>query len=455
MACRLVGGGTFDRIGASSAMMMSPRPPRWPVDEARAWLEARRSFGMALGLDTTRQLLIALGRPDLLPSTVVHVAGSNGKGTLCAVLAAKARDMGHTTVLFTSPHVARIEERVRVNGRPVSAILFDEALLRVKTCAESLNLEPTFFETTMLIAWAVCDLVKADVMVQETGLGGRLDATRASRADVAVVTAISVEHASLLGTTRSEVMSEKAAIARPGKPLLLRDPGDDGVLDVARQTAQRAGTYGLDETGPASEVIAVPIPENVDVRKEAARLADAVCQVLGWPTQGLHELATCVRWPARGQWVEHEASGCGPMLIDAAHNPSGMARALPGLWDELQRRIGAGPWRLLFGTSPQTDLDAMMAPLLERCRLSHPDHVLLVAPEGGRMPGVPPDKLAELAWSSLNRIHTFHSVRDAVGHMQAAPMPTLVVGSLYLAGNVLAELGLDGDEDLSLLPSQG
>ena len=97
----------------------------------------------------------------------------------------------------------------------------------------------------------------------------------------------------------------------------------------------------------------------------------------------------------------------------------------------------------------------MVAPLLERCRLSHPDHVLLVAPEGGRMPGVPPGELAELAWSSLNGVHTFQSVHDVVRHMQAAPMPTLVVGSLYLAGNVLSELGLDGDEDLTLLPSQG
>ena len=425
------------------------------MDEARAWLEARRAFGMALGLDTTRRLLVALDRPDLRTSTVLHVAGSNGKGTLCAIMAAKAQDMGHTTVLFTSPHVARIEERVRVNGRPVSAERFDEALLRVKTCAEALSVEPTYFETTMLVAWAVCDLVKADVMVQETGLGGRLDATRATRADLAVVTSVSVEHASLLGSTRSEIMVEKAAIARPGKPLLIRNPEDHLVLDAARHTAQRAGSYDLDEPGPASEVIVAPVPENTDVREEASHLAHAACQLLGWPTEGLEALATRIRWPARGQWVDDADSACGPLLIDAAHNPSGLERAMPGLWTGFQDRIGAGAWRLLFGTSPQDDLAAMVAPLLERCRLSHPDHVMLVAPEGGRMPGVPPGELAELAWSSLNGVHTFQSVHDAVRHMQAAPMPTLVVGSLYLAGNVLAELGLDGDDDLSLLPSQG
>ena len=425
------------------------------MDEARAWLEARRAFGMALGLDTTRRLLVALDRPDLRTSTVLHVAGSNGKGTLCAIMAAKAQGMGHTTVLFTSPHVARIEERVRVNGRPVSAERFDEALLRVKTCAEALAVEPTYFETTMLIAWAVCDLVKADVMVQETGLGGRLDATRVTKADLAVVTSVSVEHASLLGSTRSEIMAEKAAIARPGKPFLLRDPEDDVVLDAARQTAQRAGSYDLDESGPASEVMVVPVPEGTDVRKEASHLAHAACQVLGWPTEGLEALATRVQWPARGQWVDEVDSACGPLLIDAAHNPSGLVRTLPGLWSDFQARIGAGSWRLFFGTSPQDNLAAMAAPLLERCRLSHPDHVMLVAPEGGRMPGVPPDELAKLAWSSLNGVHTFQSVHSAVRHMQTAPMPTLVVGSLYLAGNVLSELGLDGDDDLTLLPSQG
>ena len=96
-----------------------------------------------------------------------------------------------------------------------------------------------------------------------------------------------------------------------------------------------------------------------------------------------------------------------------------------------------------------------MAPLLERCQLSHPDQVLLVAPEGGRMEGVPPNDLAAMAWSSLHGTHAFASVNEAVEHMRNTPMPTLVIGSLYLAGNVLAELGLDRDDDLSLLPSQG
>ncbi|MGB1845628.1 MAG: bifunctional folylpolyglutamate synthase/dihydrofolate synthase [Candidatus Poseidoniaceae archaeon] len=425
------------------------------MDEARAWLEERRAFGMALGLDTTRQLLVALDRPDLRPTTVVHVAGSNGKGTLCAILAAHAQALGHTTVLFTSPHVARIEERVRVSGRPVSASVFDDALRRVKACAHALNLEPTFFETTMLVAWAICDAVKADVMVQETGLGGRLDATRATKADLAVVTAISVEHAPMLGTTRAEVMAEKAAIARPGMPLVLRDPEDDEVFEVARRTAQQAGDFDLDGQGPAGDVVVVPIAADLGVREEAARMASAACQALDWPIEGLQERANNVRWPARGQWVEHGASSCGLMLIDAAHNPSGLARALPDLWDGFQGRIGAGSWRLLFGTSPQTDLDAMMAPLLERCQLSHPDQVLLVAPEGGRMEGVPPDELAAMAWSSLHGTHAFASVKEAVEHMRNTPIPTLVIGSLYLAGNVLSELGLDRDDDLSLLPSQG
>jgi dihydrofolate synthase/folylpolyglutamate synthase len=408
---------------------------------------------MALGLDTTRQLLVALGRPDLGPDTVIHVAGSNGKGTVCALLAATAQAKGRTTLLFTSPHVARIEERIRVNGRPVNAAVFDEAVLRVKACAEDLDLEPTFFETTMLVAWAVCEAVDAQVVVQETGLGGRLDATRATKADLAVVTSISVEHAALLGTTRADVMVEKAAIARPGRPMVLRDPEDTAVLTAARRTAEHAGTYDLDTKGPASEVIVVPIPDGLGVREEATRLAHAACEALGWSTDGFADRAAKVRWPARAQWIE--ASDCGPMLIDAAHNPSGLTRALPGLWSSFQARIGAGGWRLLFGTSPQTDLNAMLLPLLERCRLSHPDNVLLVAPEGGRMDGVPPESLADLPWSSLNGVVPLRSVKQAVEHMRAEPRPTLVLGSLYLAGNVLAELGLDTDDDLSLLPSQG
>jgi dihydrofolate synthase/folylpolyglutamate synthase len=410
---------------------------------------------MALGLDTTRRLLVALGRPDLRPATVIHVAGSNGKGTVCALLAATAQTNGHTTLLFTSPHVARIEERIRINGRPVEAAMFDQAVLRVKACAEDLNLEPTFFETTMLVAWAVSDAVNAEVVVQETGLGGRLDATRATRADLSMVTSISVEHASLLGTTRAEVMVEKAAIARPGKPLLLRDPEDGKVLEAARRTAEGAGDHDLDDDGPASDVTVVTVPADVDVRDEAVLLAKAACTTLGWPADELDDLASRIRWPARAQWVPTDVAGCGPMLIDAAHNPSGLTRTLPGLWQAFQAQVGAGAWRLLFGTSPQSDMDAMLAPLLERCRLSHPDHVLLVAPEGGRMPGVAPEVLREEAWSSLHGVECFATVADVVRHMKVHPMPTLVLGSLYLAGNVLAELGLDTDDDLSLFPQHG
>jgi len=411
----------------------------------RAWLLDLARMGMDLGLQSTTTLLDALHRPDERVPVVLHVAGSNGKGTVCALLAALAHAHGHRTLLFTSPHVARLEERVRINGRPVPAPRFDDAICVLQDAVEATGVTPTFFEATMLVAWILAVEEGVDVVVQETGLGGRLDATRATRADLAVVTSVTVEHASVLGHTRSEVMAEKAAIARPNAPLVLRDPCDDGVEAAARAAAHAAG--------PPSVLDVVRVPSGVDVREEARVVAAAAAKHLGWDPRPLVDLAARVRWPGRSHFISAERSGVGPLLLDAAHNPSGLLRVMPELLSGLKHHTGPSTWRLAFGCTEQDDLEGMLRPLLASLQPWPPDGIMLVAPEAGRRPGVEPARLATAAWPAP--VRCFQSVQGMLGAMRSDPQPTLLVGSLYLVGNVLAHLNLDGDNDLDLLPSEG
>ena len=403
------------------------------------------SMGMDLGLDSTTALLDALGRPDHQVPTVVHVAGSNGKGSVCALLAALSQRLGHRTLLFTSPHVARIEERVRLDGRPMQATEFDEAIGRLRTASARIGVRPTFFEATLLVSWILAAKHRVDVVVQETGLGGRLDATRATRADLALVTSVSLEHASILGGTLEAIMEEKAAIARPDVPLLIRDPEDASVLDAAQRAANRAG--------PPAELVVVPVPANCSVWSEARLLCAEAAQHLGWDAGELEDLADRVRWPGRRQWIQPEHTGGAAVLVDAAHNPSGLRRVMPELVQSMRDEANLEGWSLVFGCTEQEDLDLLLSVLLEGMEPHPPSRILLVAPEGGRRPGVAPSLLANHAWPVEAEV--VEKVGDLREALRGATRPSLVVGSLYLAGNLIAALGLDGDEDLALLPSEG
>ncbi|MGA0240860.1 MAG: hypothetical protein ACO3L7_05920 [Poseidonia sp.] len=217
----------------------------------RLWLTETKSRGMALGVEATHRALNALklGSPSY---ETVHVAGSNGKGTTVATLSAALTASGIANLSFTSPHLVRVEERVRLNGVPVSRDEFDRALATVKAVEDSLNQPLTFFEVTFLVASVVARRHDVRVVLLETGLGGRLDATRAASANVSVVTALALEHTDVLGDTLTDIAREKAAIARPFQPLIARLPEDTEVQLAIETLAQRVGNPALGEpSGPA------------------------------------------------------------------------------------------------------------------------------------------------------------------------------------------------------------
>ena len=379
----------------------------------RDWLEGLRARGMSLGLDLTYRALERLGNPQKA-SKAIHVAGSNGKGTTCAILSAALILSGQKVGTFTSPHVSRIEERIRINGVPVSSSVLDDALFQLMEIDEGM----TFFEATWLAACIVFERMEVDIMVVEVGLGGRLDATRTCDAMSCLVTSISLEHREILGETIQEIALEKAAIASQSIPLVMKY---DSLL--------------VDEVEQYHQVQWVSVP-NVDFTNEAAILAKAALLKCGFDeaASAVEESLKKLNWPGRMQnfFIDDIE-----FLLDAAHNPSGMIRFVEVLETLIQNK----PWSLIFGSSPQHDLEEFIQPLVEIMAKYPPTDVVCTEPQGGRYPAI---KASLIPFG-----RSIPSPRNALNQIKGNFIVSC--GSLYLQGNLLKILGKDSDEDLSLL----
>ncbi len=188
--------------------------------EAIAWLYSTQLFGIKLGLDSPRRLLREYLAFPPRRTRVIHVAGTNGKGSVCALVDSVARATGLRTGLFTSPHLVDYRERVRVSGAEIP----EEDTLRHLTALRALvagwDHHPTFFELTLALALKRFAEQSCELIILETGMGGRLDATSAVPADITVLTPIDLDHQQWLGDSLAEIAAEKAAIIRPGKPVI-------------------------------------------------------------------------------------------------------------------------------------------------------------------------------------------------------------------------------------------
>ena len=383
-------------------------------------------------------------------STIVHVAGSNGKGTLCATLAVHLNHLGKSTVMFTSPHLVRVEERIRINGRPIDAQAFDQCLLQIQAVELELDLKLTFFEITFLVACLAAHREQASFFIVETGLGGRYDATRILPADAAVITSLSLEHRDILGDTLAEISAEKAAIARPGKPLIVRQIHDETAISAIEFEATNAGISALGEAFGTADLNWIEIPDGATFQQEALLLAKGVFGCFNLNTDDLQASVRSLRWPGRFQEIstEWEAS----MLVDAAHNPSGLARILP----QLKNRIEQHPnWTLVFGCTPQHDLEIFSQPLIDLCHTYPPQNIVLTKPLHGRYPGVPINALQELDWPKACELHACEDTEASYRFLaERRPTFTIVIGSLYLVGEMYETMGLWGSEYMELFPAK-
>ena len=416
-----------------------------------------------LGLDRITRLLARLGDPHRALPPVLHVAGTNGKGSTCAFLRAALEAAKYRVHAYTSPHLVRFNERIRLAGRLIEDAALAPLLAEVLDAAEDLN--ASFFEVTTAATFLAFSRTPADACVIEVGLGGRLDATNVLAAPaVCGIAALGLDHQAWLGNTPEEVAREKAGIAKPGVPLVtMRYP--PAVLEaIAEVTAAvrapvlaQGDAWHLTQSGVEPDargimrrhsrysdwqgVLSLPEPDLAGAHQiENHALAVAMLRhqdALAIPGAALIAAAHRVRWPARLQRLRDT----GPLVrrlpaerrrygvwLDGAHNPQAAA-AIADRWTNgaatalivgmLANKDAEGVLRQLTDTSAGCEVVAVPVP-------GHDHHA--------------PDSLAALALNhGARRARTASSVAAAIGLLAADGMgeSVLIAGSLYLAGEVL------------------
>lgn len=427
--------------------------------EPGAWLFARPTGGIRWGLECTQELLAEVGDPHRRFRSL-HVGGTNGKGSVSALCdaALRAADPSRTVGLYTSPHLVRFDERIRIGGKPVDRELLLACEARLRPAIERTG--ATFFEATTAIAFLCFAEAGADLAVVEVGLGGRLDSTNVITPEACAITNVARDHTEYLGESLEEIAFEKGGILKPGVPAVTGETAP-GPLSVIRRRAQEVGApltevgagavfdVGVSLDGTVFELEESPRWGSREVHtrlvgEHQARNAAVAAELLGllprdirpgWEAieRGFAE----VRWPGRLQ-VERVRGTT--WVLDVAHNPAGVA----SLAASLDRLRLPKPVVLVTAILNDKAWGEMLPPLLARADAA----VLTVAPsspESRRWD--PADAEASLGASPAVPLRVIPDFAAAIQRAETlAPHGTvLVTGSVHTVGDALAELGIAVD----------
>lgn len=404
-------------------------------------LDAAAAHGMRLGLERVRDMLAFLGDPHLGRATV-HVAGTNGKGSVCAMTTAALVAAGHRVGTFLSPHLVHVNERILLDGRPVEDAVLEGVLADVDAARrawgaarDEVDAPLTYFELTMIAAFVVFQRMDVDVQVVEVGIGGRLDATNLVVPTVCALTTVGLDHVEVLGPDLASIAWEKAGIIKPGVPVVVGRLPPEASAVVARRAAEAGSpSWTLDEEicvevdrvitprGPVEGVI--PTLAGCHQRDNAA-VAVGVLQRLD--EHGIAVPSPAIREGARAEhrgrltWIAED------VVVDGAHNVDG-ARALAA-W--LSGRGAPERRTLVFGCGQDRDPVALVARIAP--------HVARIRTTAARHPKARPAEevarlLREAGWPAEVGGEPIVAIRGA----RAAGEEVLVAGSLYLLGDVFA-----------------
>ena len=387
----------------------------------RDWLEGLLLEGMKFRLGNPKRILKRLGKKPhkKFKFKSIHVAGSNGKGSLCVQLSAAATASGLKTGLFTSPHLVRVEERVRINGRPIEPDDFDRLLGAVRKAASAEERIPTYFEATFLVAMLAFREAKVDRAIFETGMGGKLDATRLVDADLCILTTVSLEHTEYLGDTLAEIATEKVAIHRSGTPFIALEPED---AEVRRVIEEKCGEDLLPWWRNE---------RNSSTWMDYGLIVDRISRKKGWS-----ETSGECYWPGRSPgygegWIDGVLT-----QLSAAHNAESLERDFSEAFPDSV---------VLLGMSKKADLRATMEPVVSELRSTNSfPKVVFTEPQTGRSPAVPVEQLCEMM-EKMGVGHIPSAVEkdprkafEMAGQMaREGGHQLLVIGSVYLIGDLL------------------
>jgi dihydrofolate synthase/folylpolyglutamate synthase len=377
-----------------------------------------------------RVLLAALGSPHL-QGRYVHVAGTNGKGSTCAMIESGLRAAGFRTGLYTSPHLAEPTERIRISGVPIRSEQFAAAFDRVHACAESLlargdlDQHPTYFETVTAMAFCVFDSPGIDWTVLEVGLGGRLDATNVVEPKLCVITPVDFDHEAWLGRSIDSIAFEKAGILKPGIPAVITPQRveADGVI---RQRAAEIGAPLIDAGDwPIHNAVSDRRGNRFDLpglsitsalagehQIENARTAAVALHTVGVPNEAIEAGIAAARWPGRLERVSENPE----IIIDGAHNPAG-ARALAAYVD---RFYPGESLTLIYGAMRDKAVEEVAGTLFPRF-----SEVIVTAPDQAR--ALAPESLLDIVDHPLTR--TAPNLQAAIAQIHQT---TFISGSLFL-----------------------
>ncbi|HXE12140.1 MAG TPA: folylpolyglutamate synthase/dihydrofolate synthase family protein [Bryobacteraceae bacterium] len=398
--------------------------------------------GAKFGLDRMRALLDGLGNPER-NLNIIHVAGTNGKGSTCAMIAAACRAARLRTGLFTSPHLVKPTERIAFDNEPVSEDRFAELFEMVHRKAEQLAGEgkiddhPTYFETVTAMALiAFCD--NTDVVVLEVGLGGRLDATNVVMPRLTVITPIHYDHEAFLGNTIASIASEKAGILKPGIPLVMAaqmPEAEQTILKraeelncpVMKATDHDIEAVDLTPYGSTFHFLGNNFSCNLPGGHQVQNAATAIlaCREFGLPMEAIHKGVASARWPGRMEYVS-----CRPdFILDGAHNPAG-AQSLASY---IQQFCSNRPVWLVYGAMRDKAIEEVTAQLFPLA-----SKLILTAPNFPR--ALRPEAILEIT-DHPNAI-TAADVPAAIELARQAPPDAAVffTGSLFLVGEARAIL---------------
>jgi dihydrofolate synthase/folylpolyglutamate synthase len=395
--------------------------------EALAWLYGTQRFGIKLGLENVQRLLCELAVPGKNQRTI-HVAGTNGKGSVCAMIDSICRAEGYRTGLFTSPHLVTYRERMRVNGEMIAEDDVALGLTTIRDLVANWDPHPTFFEITTALALDHFKKSGCELIVLETGLGGRLDATNALTPVVSVLTPIGYDHEKWLGDTLEAIAGEKAGIIKPHVPVVSakQEPTAEKIIR-ARASECEAPLEFVTEPLATSAVGLAGMHQRENAALAVAALRSGKVAV---SEAAINRGLAKIEWPARFQRWDART------IIDGAHNPAG-AQVLAQTWREqfdaeratiilavLREKDVAGIWRAL-------------APIAQRVILP------IIRAERALTPNELSPHLSAITPSLQYSITP--SFPAALESARASSERILITGSLHFAGEALATLAGNPD----------